>query len=151
MVAALSGDCSITWVDDPGEIDAAAWDALLPAEGASPFLRHAFFQALHDTGSAAPATGWHPQFLLLHDAAGRLRAACQLALKAWSAEALALAMPPLKLASALGRQLGKAVSASARPAPPRKTAGKATPGRPKKKPAPPGKAPAKARVRLRTP
>lgn len=76
MVAALSGGCSITWVDDPGEIDATAWDALLPAEGANPFLRHAFFLALHDTGSAAPATGWHPQFLLLHDAAGRLRAAC---------------------------------------------------------------------------
>ncbi|HEX4852613.1 hypothetical protein [Arenimonas sp.] len=72
-------------------------------------------------------------------------------LKAWSAEALALAMPPLKLAGALGRQLGKAVSAGARPAPPRKTAGIAPPGRPKKKPAPPKKAPAKARVRQRTP
>lgn len=42
-------------------------------------------------------------------------------LKAWSAEALALAMPPLKLASALGRQLGNVVApASRKPAPARK-------------------------------
>lgn len=54
-------------------------------------------------------------------------------LKAWSAEALALAMPPLKLASALGRQLGSVVSAST-----------------KKKPAPPKKAPARKAVRKRT-
>jgi hypothetical protein len=48
-------------------------------------------------------------------------------LKAWSAEALALAMPPLKLASALGRQLGKAVAeapAPRKPAPARKLARK---------------------------
>ena len=46
-------------------------------------------------------------------------------LKAWSAEALALAMPPLKLASALGRQLGKVVApAREKPAPARKRARK---------------------------
>ncbi len=42
-------------------------------------------------------------------------------LKAWSAEALALAMPPLKLASALGRQLSS-VMAPAEPKPTRKPA-----------------------------
>lgn len=48
-------------------------------------------------------------------------------LKAWSAEALALAMPPLKLASALGRQLGKVVAPAPRkPAPARKPARKRT-------------------------
>ena len=46
-------------------------------------------------------------------------------LKAWSAEALALAMPPLKLASALGRQLGKVVApAPGKPTPARKRARK---------------------------
>ena len=71
-------------------------------------------------------------------------------LKAWSAEALALAMPPLKLASALGRQLGNAVSAAGtRPAPARKPAKKAAP-KPTKKPAPSRKAPAEGRARTRT-
>ncbi|GAB2493140.1 hypothetical protein [Arenimonas alkanexedens] len=47
-------------------------------------------------------------------------------LKSWSAEALALAMPPLKLASALGRQLGSVVSpAPKKPAPARKAVRKA--------------------------
>jgi len=46
-------------------------------------------------------------------------------LKAWSAEALALAMPPLKLASALGRQLSGVVSAS----PARKVPAKKAPAR----------------------
>ena len=61
-------------------------------------------------------------------------------LKAWSAEALALAMPPLKLASALGRQLGNVVTAGTRPAPAaRKPAAKksarkrAAPGTPRKR------------------
>lgn len=37
-------------------------------------------------------------------------------LKAWSAEALALAMPPLKLAGALGRQLGSVMAVVEKPA-----------------------------------
>lgn len=76
MVPAESAPCSVTWVHDPAAIDATQWDALLPAGGSSPFLRHAFFQALHETRGAHPDTGWHPQFLLLHDAQGVLRAAC---------------------------------------------------------------------------
>lgn len=43
-------------------------------------------------------------------------------LKAWSAEALALAMPPLKLASALGRQLTQVVAPKALKPLPRKAA-----------------------------
>jgi hypothetical protein len=44
-------------------------------------------------------------------------------LRAWSTEALSLALPPLKLASALGRQLSQAVA----PAPKKKPARKAAP------------------------
>lgn len=60
-------------------------------------------------------------------------------LREWSAEALSLAMPPLKLAGLLGRQLGKVVSAT-RPAPartatPRKKA-TASPPTPRKRASP---------------
>ena len=48
------------------DIDAHAWDALLAAQDdANPFLRHAFLDALHASGSASARTGWHPQYLSL--------------------------------------------------------------------------------------
>ena len=40
------------------QISAAQWNALLPAS--YPFLRHGFLQALEESGSVAPATGWRP-------------------------------------------------------------------------------------------
>lgn len=73
--------------DDPGRIDAAAWDALLAASPApTPFLRHAFLAALHASGSACAATGWQPIFMTLADenAAGVLRAGAALYLKSHS-------------------------------------------------------------------
>lgn len=49
-------------------------------------------------------------------------------LRAWSTEALSLALPPLKLASALGRQLSNAVApAPKKPAPKKKPARKSAP------------------------
>lgn len=62
----------------PAQVDAAAWDALLATQPhPTPFLRHAYLAALHDSGSATPATGWTPVFftLWLDD---ELRAACAL-------------------------------------------------------------------------
>jgi hypothetical protein len=48
------------------EIDAAAWDGLLAAQSApSPFMRHAYLNALDASGSASPDTGWAPQFVTL--------------------------------------------------------------------------------------
>jgi hypothetical protein len=38
----------------------ARWDTLTLGQ---PLLSHAFFSALHETGCAAPATGWRPHFL----------------------------------------------------------------------------------------
>jgi len=73
--------------DDPGRIDAAAWDALLAASPApTPFLRHAFLAALHASGSACAATGWQPVFMTLTDEndAGVLRAGAALYLKSHS-------------------------------------------------------------------
>jgi predicted N-acyltransferase len=72
MVAALSAH----WHAHPDEILADEWDALLGEAGGSPFMRHALFKAMVDSGSAAPATGWHPRMLVLRDAQGRVVAGC---------------------------------------------------------------------------
>ena len=66
----------VQWVDDPRRIDADSWNALLATQATpTPFIRHAYLAALHDSGSAVPGTGWAPRFLLLWDAA-ELAAAC---------------------------------------------------------------------------
>ena len=44
------------------DVPAGAWNALA---GTHPFLRHEFLHALHETGCAAPRSGWAPQFLAL--------------------------------------------------------------------------------------
>jgi predicted N-acyltransferase len=66
------------------EIDAAAWDRLLAAQAApSPFMRHAYLDALDQSGSASPRSGWTPRFFTLWR--GRqLVAACPLYIKAHS-------------------------------------------------------------------
>ena len=56
------------------------WNALA---GPQPFLRHEFLHALHETGCAAPKTGWAPQYLLLYDN-GALAGAAPLYLKSHS-------------------------------------------------------------------
>ena len=50
---------------------------------ATPFMRHEYLAALHDSGSAADDTGWPPQFLAVEPAA-QLVAACPLYLKTHS-------------------------------------------------------------------
>ena len=65
----------------PLEVNAAAWNALLALQShPSPFMRHEYLVAMHQSGSASPATGWTPRFitLWLGDA---LQAACPLYLK----------------------------------------------------------------------
>ena len=48
------------------ELDQGVWDELVATQvEATPFLSAAFFNALHDSGSASPETGWHPQFLTI--------------------------------------------------------------------------------------
>ena len=70
--------------EDPSSLDATAWDALVEASpSATPFMRHAYLAAMHDSGSAVAGTGWAPQFLTV-TRAGRLVAACPLYLKSHS-------------------------------------------------------------------
>jgi predicted N-acyltransferase len=52
--------------EDPGQIGAAAWDAMVAADpDGNPFLCHAFLHALHASGAATAATGWAAQFVTL--------------------------------------------------------------------------------------
>ena len=67
--------------DAPGSIDAAAWDDLLAAQGLpTPFLKHAYLDALDKSRGASPESGWTPQFVTLWRD-GRLDAACPLYIK----------------------------------------------------------------------
>ena len=51
---------SLRTIDSLGTIPRPAWDALV---GDRPLLSHAFLHALHETGCAAPETGWTPCYL----------------------------------------------------------------------------------------
>ena len=53
---------SLSVADSLAGVDRDEWNALA---GEQPFVRHEFFSALLESGSAAAATGWRPQFLLL--------------------------------------------------------------------------------------
>ncbi|APW38217.1 GNAT family N-acetyltransferase [Rhodoferax koreense] len=68
----------------PGEIAAAQWNALLALQAEpSPFMRHEYLAAMHESGSAMPETGWTPRFVTLWRG-DVLQAACALYLKAHS-------------------------------------------------------------------
>ena len=70
--------------DDPAQLDAAAWNALLEAQAApTPFMRHEYLLALHASGSAVPGTGWVNQLLCLQRG-DELLAGCALYLKSHS-------------------------------------------------------------------
>ena len=59
-------DYVIRVADSPLEVNAADWNNLRAAQPhTSPFMRHEYLAALHDSGSASPATGWMPQFITL--------------------------------------------------------------------------------------
>jgi len=79
-----SNDYVIRLHDDPLSLDASAWNALLDTQDApTPFMRHEYLAALHRSGSAAPDTGWAPQYLVV-ERAGALQAAAALYLKSHS-------------------------------------------------------------------
>ncbi len=71
-------------LEDPAGVKAAAWNDLLAEQAApTPFMRHEYLTALHESGSAVRASGWLPQFLVLEQN-GELMAACALYLKSHS-------------------------------------------------------------------
>ena len=66
----------------PAEVDPLAWDSLLATQShPSVFMRHAYLNALHASGSACANTGWEPRFVSLHDEEGQLAAATVLYVK----------------------------------------------------------------------
>ncbi|WP_255440232.1 GNAT family N-acetyltransferase [Caenimonas sedimenti] len=67
----------------PGEVDAAAWNDLVAGNGGSPFMRHEYLLAMHESGSATAATGWTPLLVTLWQG-DSLQAACPLYAKAHS-------------------------------------------------------------------
>ncbi len=80
-VARGSNDYVIRVFDDPTQIPPEAWNALLAQEAdPSPFMRHEYLCALHESGCATADTGWQPGFLTLWRA-GELQAACPLYFK----------------------------------------------------------------------
>jgi predicted N-acyltransferase len=68
----------------PAEVDATAWDALLALQAnASPFMRHAYLAALHESGSACSETGWDAHFITL-EVGDEMVAACAVYVKSHS-------------------------------------------------------------------
>lgn len=79
-----SNDYVIRVLDHPAQIDAAQWNTLLDSQpSATPFMRHEYLLAMHESKSAVDVTGWSPQFLVIHDGEDLL-AACPLYIKAHS-------------------------------------------------------------------
>jgi predicted N-acyltransferase len=64
----------------PAEIPAGEWNALLAQHAFSPFMRHEYLSALHESGSAAASSGWDPHFVTLWRG-DELQAACPLYFK----------------------------------------------------------------------
>jgi hypothetical protein len=79
-----SNDYVIRVMNSPAEVNAGDWNALLGLQPEiTPFMRHEYLAALHTSGSATPATGWMPRFILL-ERNGTLVGACALYLKTHS-------------------------------------------------------------------
>ena len=65
----------------PLDVDAAVWNTLLAQQThPTPFMRHEYLVALHESGSATPRTGWLPRFMTLWRG-DTLMAACPLYVK----------------------------------------------------------------------
>ena len=70
--------------DQPNALPRQAWNALLARSvQPTPFMRHEYLQALHDSASAVGDTGWQPLFLSVWDG-DELIAACPAYLKSHS-------------------------------------------------------------------
>jgi uncharacterized protein len=70
--------------ESPADLPPDAWNRLLGASAQpTPFMRHEYLQALHDSGAAVAKTGWQAMFLSVWDHE-RLLAACPAYLKTHS-------------------------------------------------------------------
>jgi predicted N-acyltransferase len=76
------GQTQISVITSLAKVAAEAWDEL--AGTGNPFVRHAWLNAMEQSGSATGETGWHPCHLLARDGEGRLVGAAPLYLKTHS-------------------------------------------------------------------
>jgi predicted N-acyltransferase len=72
-------DVSVKVLNSINQVPAAEWDAC--AGNANPFVRHAFLNALEESGSVRAETGWLPQHLVVNDETGRVAACMPMYLK----------------------------------------------------------------------
>jgi predicted N-acyltransferase len=72
-------DVSVKILNRIDQVPAAEWDAC--AGDANPFVRHAFLNALEESGSVRAETGWLPQHLVVNDETGRVAACMPMYLK----------------------------------------------------------------------
>jgi len=81
--AEANHDLSLKVVDSIHAISPQAWDACAGQDQPdhNPFVRHAFFSALEDSGSVSPETGWQPQHVVLENSVGDILACAPLYLK----------------------------------------------------------------------
>ncbi|MCR6476397.1 GNAT family N-acetyltransferase [Variovorax sp. ZS18.2.2] len=74
-------DYVIRVLASPSDVSPKAWNALLAAQAEpSPFMRHEYLAALHESQSASPASGWAAQFITLWRGK-QLEAACPVYIK----------------------------------------------------------------------
>ena len=84
MQDSVSGDYVTRVFDRMDAVDAHVWDALLARQATpTPFMRHAYLQAMADSGSAIPQTGWALHLFTLWQG-DALAAACPVWLKGHS-------------------------------------------------------------------
>src|SRR5690606_33798126 len=59
-------DYVIRVLGSPSDLSPTEWNALLASQDEpSPFMRHEYLSALHESGSASPESGWTPRFVTL--------------------------------------------------------------------------------------
>jgi hypothetical protein len=82
----MSAETVVTAHASLAEIGREGWDACAnpPGRPLNPFLSFDFLQALEESGSASPRTGWVPRHLTVRDASGEVIGAMPLYLKGHS-------------------------------------------------------------------
>lgn len=77
------GSLSVRVVPSIHEIDESQWDTCAQTTRANfnPFVRHAFYSALEDSGSVTAETGWQPQHVTVENSNGDVLACAAMYLK----------------------------------------------------------------------
>lgn len=82
-VSQLLDSATVRIVTSIHDVDAAKWDicARQTAPDFNPFVRHAFYSALEDSGSVTAETGWQPQHVVVESETGDVLACAAVYLK----------------------------------------------------------------------